>query len=76
MDLTAMIENAMTSPVIYLAILDAFLPFPPSESVVMAAAVFAVSGIEYGRQRSYPIEGHTGLGEEAGGEVCLVLAGA
>ncbi|WBB55648.1 hypothetical protein [Verrucosispora sp. WMMD573] len=27
----AMIENAMTSPVIYLAILDAFLPFLPSE---------------------------------------------
>ncbi|MEV4714682.1 hypothetical protein [Micromonospora sp. NPDC049374] len=50
MDLMAMIENAMTSPVIYLAILalailDAFLPFLPSESVVIAAAVFAVSGI-------------------------------
>ncbi|WP_247673059.1 DedA family protein [Micromonospora sp. C51] len=50
MDLMAMIENAMTSPAIYLAILalsilDAFLPFLPSESVVIAAAVFAVSGI-------------------------------
>ncbi|MFV2084155.1 DedA family protein [Micromonospora sp. LOL_021] len=50
MDLMAMIENAMASPVIYLAILalailDAFLPFLPSESVVIAAAVFAVSGI-------------------------------
>jgi len=49
MDLMAMIENAMASPVIYLAILvlailDAFLPFLPSESVVIAAAVFAVSG--------------------------------
>jgi membrane protein DedA with SNARE-associated domain len=39
MDLMAMIENAMTSPVNYLAILA------PSESVVIAAAVFAVSGI-------------------------------
>ncbi|WFE26089.1 DedA family protein [Solwaraspora sp. WMMD791] len=50
MDLMAMIENAMASPVIYLAILalailDAFLPFLPSESVVIAAAVFAGSGI-------------------------------
>ncbi|MDY7088552.1 MAG: DedA family protein [Actinomycetota bacterium] len=50
MDLMAMIENMMTSPVIYvailaLAILDAFLPIVPSESVVIAAAVFAVSGI-------------------------------
>ncbi|MFI7553304.1 DedA family protein [Micromonospora sediminimaris] len=50
MDLMATIENAMTSPFIYLAILalailDAFLPFLPSESVVIAAAVFAVSGI-------------------------------
>ncbi|WP_184956752.1 DedA family protein [Paractinoplanes abujensis] len=44
------IEGVLTSPVIYLAVLvlallDAFLPIVPSETVVIAAAVFAVSGI-------------------------------
>ncbi|MBL7252943.1 DedA family protein [Paractinoplanes lichenicola] len=50
MDLMSWLESVMTSPVIYLAILvlallDAFLPIVPSETVVIAAAVFAVSGI-------------------------------
>ncbi|WP_133879282.1 DedA family protein [Paractinoplanes brasiliensis] len=44
------IESLMTSPVVYLvvlvlALLDAFLPIVPAETVVIAAAVFAVSGI-------------------------------
>jgi membrane protein DedA with SNARE-associated domain len=50
MDVMHLIESAMTSPGIYLAIvvlamLDAFLPILPSETIVIAAAVFAVSGI-------------------------------
>lgn len=50
MDLMHLIESAMASPVIYLAIpvlamLDAMLPVVPSESVIITAAVFAVSGV-------------------------------
>ncbi|MBM2614041.1 VTT domain-containing protein [Actinoplanes sp. LDG1-06] len=50
MDLMHLIEGAMASPLIYpvilvLALLDAFLPIVPSETVVIAAAVFAVSGV-------------------------------
>ncbi|PRY23902.1 DedA family protein [Pseudosporangium ferrugineum] len=49
MDLMHLIEAAVTSPVIYpvlllLAMLDAVLPVLPSESVVIAAAVYAASG--------------------------------
>ncbi|MCO8276832.1 VTT domain-containing protein [Actinoplanes sp. TRM 88003] len=45
-----LIEGAMASPAIYavifvLAMLDAVLPAVPSETVVIAAAVFAVSGV-------------------------------
>jgi membrane-associated protein len=45
-----LIAGAMASPAIYpvvfvLALLDAILPIVPSETVVIAAAVFAVSGV-------------------------------
>jgi membrane-associated protein len=49
-DLTHLAGAVVTSPMIYflifvLAVLDAFLPILPSETVVIAAAVFAVSGV-------------------------------
>jgi membrane-associated protein len=49
-DLIHLTETVVTSPMIYslifvLAVLDAFLPILPSETVVIAAAVFAVSGV-------------------------------